>query len=168
MVVAFGGALLAGIPQIGEAQCSGASCTVSITMPVGDVMRMTLSATNSALGTPGESDFTAGFRDVSGSSGTVTVKANRAFRVQVSGGSTLFSYSGSLANPSKPASDLVWAATAAGRSTSTNNLGATGTLLSASATAGTAQSIFLRTKWAFNRDVPGTYSVNVVLTLTAP
>ena len=137
-------------------------------MPVSDVLRLTLSTASVGLGTPALADFTAGHRDVTGAAATATAKANRAFRVQVVGGSSNFSYSGSLPNPSKPASDLKWATTQGGLTTTTFTMGTTATLINSTATAPTSQSIFFRTLWLFNRDVPGSYSLIVSFTLSAP
>jgi hypothetical protein len=147
--------------------CSGATCTVEITMPVSDVLRLSLSASSVALGNPVESDFQAGYRNVSGGAVNVTAKSNRAFSVQLSSVTPTFSYSGTLANPNKAASDLLWATSAGGLATTTNTFGATTTFLSRGAGSITSP-LFLRTLWSFATDVPGTYSLTVRLTLSAP
>lgn len=147
--------------------CSGATCTVEVSMPVNDVLRLTLSATSVGLGTPTEADFAAGYRDVSGAAVNVSAKANRAFSVQVTGVTPSFSYLGTLTNPAKPASDLLWSTSAAGLSSTTNHMGASATLLNQG--AGTFTSpLYLRTRWDFARDVPGTYSLAIRLTVSAP
>jgi hypothetical protein len=151
----------------GQLGCSGSTCTVEITMPVNDVLRLSLNTSSIALGSPVEADFLAGYRDVSGTAVNVTAKSNRAFTVQLSSVAPSFSYSGSLTNPDKPASDLLWASSAGALSTTTNTLGTTTTLLSQNAGAVTAP-LFLRTLWSFARDVPGTYSLTVRFTLAAP
>ena len=157
------------MPYVARAQvgCVGATCTVEITMPVNDVLRLTLSTASIGLGTPTVGDFTAGYRDVFGAAATVTAKANRAFRVQMAGGSASFVYSGSLPNPSKPATDLEWATTQAGLATTTFTMGATATLIN-SAAAAISQPIYFRTLWLFNRDVPGSYSLTVSFTFSSP
>jgi hypothetical protein len=135
-------------------------------MPVSDVLRLTLSTASVGLGTPTLADFTAGYRDVAGAAATVNAKANRAFRVQVVGTSANFGFVGGLPNPSKPAADLKWATTQAGLTTTTFTMGATATLMNSAAAGPAAQSIYFRT--LFNRDVPGTYSLTISFTLSAP
>jgi hypothetical protein len=161
---------LALAPHIARGQlgCSGATCTVEITMPVTDVVRLTLSQTSIALGTPTGSDYVSGYRDISGAAATVTVKANRAFRVQIVGSTSNFTYSGAFANPNKPASDLLWATSQAGLASTTNTMGASATLMNQGASASATQLLFLRTLWRFSTDVPGTYSLIVSVTLSAP
>jgi hypothetical protein len=165
----IGLALLAVATRQAQAQlgCSGATCTVEITMPVSDVLRLSLSASSVALGSPVEADFQVGYRDVSGAAVNVTAKSNRAFTVQLSSVTPAFSYSGTLTNPNKPASHLLWATSAGGLATTTNTFGTTTTFLSQDA-ASVTSPLYLRTLWSFANDVPGTYSLTVRLTLSAP
>ena len=136
-------------------------------MPVTDVLRLTLSTSGVGLGTPLEADYLAGYRDVAGAAASVSVKSNRAYRVQVAGLAPAFSYLGALADPAKPASDLLWSASAAGLATTTINMGSPGTLMNFG--AGTATSpLFLRTRWDLARDVPGIYSLAIRFTVSAP
>jgi hypothetical protein len=142
--------------------------TLNMSMLVTDVMRLTVSGTTTALGAPVHADYVAGSRDAAGP--TVTVKANRAYRVQVVGATTNFAYTGSLTNPSKPRTQLLWG-TVAG--TYANNAGTAATLLSGSAAPAPAasapsQQIFLRTQWSFAADVPGSYSLVLNFILAAP
>jgi hypothetical protein len=147
--------------------CSGATCTVEISMPVTDVLRLSLSAPNIALGSPDDVDYQAGYRDVAGTAVNVTVRANRSFVVQLGGVTGSFSYAGSLTDPVKPASDLRWATSAAGLASTTNHMGTSATLL-ASPAAFLTQPLFLRTLWSFATDVPGTYALTISFTLSAP
>src|SRR5262245_51688187 len=88
--------------------CSGATCTVEISMPITDILRVSLSVPSIGLGSPSDVDYAAGFRDVAGSAVDVTVKANRPVSLQMAGLSPTFSYLGSSSNPMKPASHLLW------------------------------------------------------------
>lgn len=160
--------LVAPVRLVAQLGCAAATCTVEVTMPVSDVVRITTSQASVALGTPAVSAFTAGYLDVSGAATTVTVKSNRAFRVQIVGTTASFSYGGSFANPAKPASDLKWATSQAGLTSTTNTMGTTATLMNTGAAAAATQSLFLRTVWLYSRDVPGTYTLVVALTLSAP
>ena len=92
-------ALLAAASQAdGQASCTGNPCTVQVTASatVNDVLKLTLSGTTTALGTPTEADYDAGFKDVAGP--TASVKANRPWHVDIAGAGATFTYAGSLAN----------------------------------------------------------------------
>jgi len=149
-----------------QATCTGNPCTVQVTASatVNDVLRLTLSGTSTALGTPTEADYDAGYKDVAGP--TASVKANRPWHVDIAGAAATFSYTGSLANPNKPATDLLWG-TAAG--TYGNTMGGSAVLLNgATGTGSASQAIFFRTLWSWTSGVPGSYSLVINFTLAAP
>ncbi|HET9982929.1 MAG TPA: hypothetical protein VFQ38_05065 [Longimicrobiales bacterium] len=145
------------------AQCAGGSCDASLSMTVGDVMRLTLNGANTALGTPVEADFTAGYRDATGP--VATVRCNRACMVTLLGATATFGYAGTLPNPNKPAADLRWGTT---NGAYPNTLGSAATVYSGAATDGTARPLFYRTLWSFSSDVPGTYTLVASFTISAP
>jgi hypothetical protein len=151
----------------GQLGCSGATCTVEISMPVTDVLRLSLSSGSVALGAPNDVDYQAGYRDVSGVAVSVTAKSNRPITVQLGALTPTFSYAGSMTNPNKPASHLLWATSAAALPTTTKHFGTTLTLLSQSA-GSTTMPLYFRTLWSFASDVPGTYGLTISLTLSAP
>jgi hypothetical protein len=155
-------------PAAAQLGCSGATCTVEVTMPVVDVLRLSLNVPSIALGSPTEADFTAGYRDVPGPAVTVTAKSNRAFQVQMGGATGTFQYTGAHPNPTKPASQLLWATSQAGLSATTSHMGTTSMILNQSAGASAQAMIFMRALWNFTSDVPGSYSMNVRFTLSAP
>jgi len=161
--------LLAGTTRQAGAQlgCSGATCTVEISMPISDILRVSLSVPSVGLGSPSDVDYAAGFRDVAGPAVAVTVKANRPVSLQMAGQSPTFGYAGTMSNPIKPATDLLWATTAAGLNGTPFNMGSPATLYSGGPTSVT-QSLFFRTLWNFATDVPGTYSLTISFTLSAP
>jgi hypothetical protein len=163
MLLLFTGSARHAWAQLG---CAGTTCTVEITMPVTDVLRLSLDASGLALGSPTESDYFAGYRDIAGAV-SVTAKANRAFQVQISGVSGTFTYTGPLADPAKPASDLRWATSAATLGSTTNHMGASSMLFNQGAGAITT-ALFLRTLWSFTTDVPGTYSLAIRFTFSSP
>ena len=167
--LAIAAVLFAGMTRQAGAQlgCSGATCTVEISMPISDILRVSLSVPSVALGSPSDVDYAAGYRDVAGPAVTVTVKANRPVSLQMSGQSAVFGYAGSMSNPSKPASNLLWATSAAALNGTPFNMGAPATLYSGAATS-TALSLYFRTLWNFATDVPGTYSLTISFTLSAP
>jgi hypothetical protein len=164
--ILFGCVLLL-IPRQAWAQlgCAGATCTVEVSMPIVDVLRLSVSASSVSLGAPTDADYQAGYKDVMPVS--VTVSANRPVMVQVTGLASLFSYSGSMANPGKPASQLLWATSAAGLSSTTNHMGTLLTFVSQNAGSAVIP-LYLRTLWSYAIDVPGTYSLGISFTLSAP
>jgi hypothetical protein len=160
--------LLGVVSMTGAAQatCTGNPCSVQVTASatVVDILKLTVSSATAALGSPTESDYDAGFLDAAGP--TASVKANRPWHVDVAGGAAVFTYTGSLTNPNKPASSLLWG-TSAG--TYANDMGTSAVLLSgATGTGSASQPIFFRTLWSWASDVSGTYSLVVNFTLAAP
>lgn len=155
-------------PSQAQLGCAGSACTVEVTLPVSDVMRISLSSTGVSLGSPTENDYRNGYRDVAGPAVTATVKANRAFQVQVVGNGATFQYAGSSTNPNKAASDLRWSTSQAGLASTTNHMGTAATLLNSGPGSSVQASLYLRTLWDFTRDVPGTYSMAIRFTLSAP
>ena len=147
--------------------CSGATCTVQISMPVTDVLRISIGTASVGLGAPTDVDYQAGYRDVAGVAVSVNGKSNRPFLVDMSALTGSFLYAGSMTDPDKPASDLKWATSAAGLATTTNHMGTSATLINQGA-GNVTVPLFLRTMWDFTRDVPGTYSLAIRFTVSAP
>jgi hypothetical protein len=177
-LVAIAALLLSG-PLLHAQVCSDSrttpgsvQCTIDVTLQTNVILKLTVNTVNAALGTPVEADYVAGFKDVSGAVASATVKSNRAFQLQVLASTTNFGFTNtaghSFANPNKPASDMLWATTQAGLSTTTKNMGTQSSLIAQGGTSGVSQSIFVRTNWSFIRDVPGNYSLTVNFTVSAP
>ena len=82
-----------------------------------------------------------------------------SFKVQVDAATPNFNI------VSKPASDLTWG-TVSG--TYPNNVGTPASLISSGASNGTSQQIFFRTIWNFANSPPGSYSLTVRYTISAP
>jgi len=146
------------------------TCTVntSASLVIGDVLSLTLSATNTTLTPPGSNDYDAGF--VADAGPTATVRGNRAWRLLMSAATPTWTavntQPGVSARANKPASDLRRATAAGGPFASLSTTPAT--LVSGAASAGTATNIFLRTTYAWTLDTPGAYSLVVTFTLLAP
>jgi len=161
--------LLGSAPMMAQT-CTTNPCTVGVatTATVNDVLRLTLDQVTLDLGTPTEADYDATFKDAA-SHRTATVKANRPWHVAVIGAASTFGYTGTLTNPNKTASDLMWSKTSGGLGTPDGNMGASTNLFSGSTgTGSSAQDIYFRTKWTWASDVPGNYSLTVNFTLSAP
>jgi hypothetical protein len=149
-----------------QATCTGNPCSVQLTASatVNDVLRLTLSGASTNLGTPSETDYDAGYKDVAGP--TASVKSNRPWHVDIAAAAATFGYAGVLTNPNKSASELLWGATAG---TYGNNMGSAAVLMNgATGTGSTSQAIFFRTLWSWASDVPGSYSLVINFTVAAP
>lgn len=146
-------------------------CTVtsthSLTMP--SLLSLTMagftSGTSQTLAAPTDiSDFSSGSTiQVPTTGPTFTVKANRAYKVQISAAAASFTGT----SYAKPAADLAWSTSSSGTfatlSTTAADVDAGG------ATAGsTSVGLFYKTTYKLLQDVPGTYSLDVKFTLVAP
>ncbi len=167
------GMLLSGVGQPLSAQstCSSTtSCTVAVTLrlPQPMVVSLALSASSTTIPTLTAQVLSAGFAEVAGP--TMVVRANSPYRVSVQSAASTWTYSGSAANPQKPASDLQWSATASGpwvSSATSATLWPTNSLV-APATSGRSLAIFYRSLWSWTANPPGNYSIPVNITLTSP
>src|SRR3954465_5706582 len=146
--LAFAGAT----PAIAQCTASGApaNCTQpgSASMTAGRVVRLQVSAGSTSLTAPTAADFDAGFNSTTGP--TLTVSANAPWMLQVrasaaSWGATNTSR-GVPARVNKPAADLKWGANAGGPFSALSTTDAT--LVSGSATANSATTLYLQTLYS--------------------
>lgn len=149
---------------------AAASCTVNVTttLTVPTILRLTMPAGSTPFGTVTMTDFDNGYAQVAGP--TVTIKANQAWRVQLSSSATFWSAVttdiGNPARATKPIADLQWSAAAGGPYTGTI---ATGVQIGGgNGTGGTVLPLFFRSLWGYSLDTPGNYSVAVTFTLLSP
>ena len=163
MRILFGLVVLsAGLARTAAAQqtCNGgASCplTVSATATINSVARLSISSATTTLTTPTISNFgTAAGVDSPGP--TVTVKSNTGYTLTASAGASTWSGGAN----DKPASDLKMKINGG----SAVALGQVGQ--SANATSGTTFTIGYNTIYSFTVDTPGSYSLVVKYTLSAP
>ena len=162
------------LPAIARAQCtatgSGDSCTQpgSASMTPGRVVRLQMTAASTSLTAPTPTDFDAGFNSTTGP--TLTVSANAGWTLLLRSAGTFWTATntspGAPARTTKPAADLRWSTAANG----TFNALTTGdiTLVTGSATASNATTLYFQTLYNWTLDTPGNYSLSVVLTLTSP
>jgi hypothetical protein len=102
---------------------------------------------------------------------TFTIKANRSWTLKIkSQNATNWTYSGSFVGV-KPIGDLAWSTAVGGTFAAITNTDATFTS-GASSSNGAAAQVFFRTSWTADytsaSNLPGTYSLPIVFTLTAP
>jgi hypothetical protein len=168
---AVGTALIAA-PAAAQCTASGApaSCNQpgSASMTAGRVVRLQVSAGSTPLTAPTPADFDAGFNATTGP--TLTVSANAPWMLQVRASAASWTATntspGAPARTNKPAADLQWARSSAGPFVALSTTDAT--LVSGTATASTATTLYFQTLYGWTTDTPGNYSLTVVLTLTAP
>ena len=171
--------LVAAVARTSAAQsCSIAStaatptpCTVtsthSLTMP--SLLSLTMagftSGTSQTLNAPTDiSDFSSGNTiQVATTGPTFTVKANRAYKVQISAAAASFSGT----TYAKPAGDVTWSTASNGTFAALSTTAAD--VDAGAATAGsTSVGLFYKTTYKLLQDVPGTYTLDVKFTLVAP
>ena len=104
---------------------------------------------------------------------TLTVQANRTWKVSVSTSATNWTATGTFAWQNKPIGDLQWRVSAPYTSTEWTSLTGTATQVApqtGSGSAGGSNSVTLiwSSRLAWTTDKPGTYSLPVTLTLTTP
>ena len=156
------------------AQCTAsgapASCGVpgSVSMTAGRVVRLQVSAASTTLTAPTPADFDAGFNSTTGP--TFTLSANAAWTLNLRASTALWMATntspGAPARTTKPAADLMWSTASNGtfNALTTSDVN----LVTGSATASNATTLFFQTLYDWTLDTPGNYSLSIVLTLTSP
>ncbi|HEX9129763.1 MAG TPA: hypothetical protein VF850_11430 [Gemmatimonadaceae bacterium] len=157
-----------------KAQCSGnaGSCNTTNTasVTVGALVKLDMTTTTTALTNPTADDVAAG--NVLANDGpSFTIKANRSWTMKIrSQNAASWTYSGSFSGV-KPISDLAWSTANNGTFVAITASDAT-FASSGSSTNGTAAQAFFKTSWTNDftsaSNAPGTYSLPIVFTLTAP
>lgn len=170
MALVLAGAALLGLSPLASAQtvCTGNPCSLTNTasVTVTAQLKLSLSSTTTTLTSPDTTAFNNGFQD-DPSMFTATVKANTGWTLSVKSAAATWTASGAGARASKPAGDLQWSSTGGSPFTaltaSNAQLATSGT-----GTSGTTKTISYHTLWDYTLDTPGTYSLGVVFTLSAP
>lgn len=149
----------------GDCAVGGKNSTFAAFITVTTAVRMSLSSAAVALNAPGGAEFEAGFGQTTGPS--LTMRANQSWTVTIRAAQATWTASAPPARANKPASDLRWGTSGAGPFT-----GLTTTAVSLAtgptATAGTVIPLYFRVMYAWTLDTPGTYSLPLQLTITAP
>jgi hypothetical protein len=165
--------LFAASSRVG-AQCTAsgapANCGLpgSVAMTAGRVVRLQVSAGSTALTAPTPADFDAGLNATTGP--TFTVSANASWTLHMRAFTALWTATntspGSPARTNKPAADLKWSTASNGSFAALTTTDVN--LLTGSATASSATTLYFQTLYDWTLDTPGNYSLSIVLTLTAP
>lgn len=146
---------------------ANASCSVnvasSLTIPI--LIRLTIDDTSTTLVAPTAADYTAGQTTTGATGPVVTIKTNNNWTLLVAATSALWTGTGG-ARANKPVGDLLWATTSGGSYAAMTTSNATvsfGTRGSSNVT-----TLFYKTNWNWTLDTPGTYTLTVIFTATAP
>ncbi|MEO8911146.1 MAG: hypothetical protein ABI408_13115 [Gemmatimonadaceae bacterium] len=156
-----------------SAQCSGigtCNTTNTTTLNIGALVKLDMSATTTSLTSPTANQVDVG-ATISDAGPTFTVKANRSWSLNIrSGNATNWTYAGSFAGV-KSIADLTWSNAVAGSYvaiTASDVLMTSG----AAASGGTAAQAFFKTVipagFTNAANQPGSYSMPIIFTLTAP
>ena len=158
------------VAQTCTAATPNGTCTVatSTTLTIGRVVQLTLSSVATPLTAPTLADYDAGF--VANTGPTATVQSNGPWRLQITATAATWTAAntepGVAARANKPASDLTWSTAVGGPFA-----GLTVTpvdAVTAGATSSNVTSFFYRTLYSWTVDTPGSYSLIVRFTITAP
>ena len=163
-----------GAGQVDAQGCSGAaSCagTNTATVLVPALVKLVMPSNTTSLTAPTADQIETGATVGPDAGPTFTVKANRSWTLNIkSGAPTNWTYSGAFAGV-KPIADLLWSNAVAGTYaaiTTSDILFTSG----AAATNGASAQPFFKTVWASGftnaANQPGTYTLPVTFTLTAP
>ena len=164
--------------QANAQNCSGnaGSCNTTNTasVTVGALVKLGMSSAATALTAPTAAQLDAGASaDIDNAGPSFTIKANRSWTLKIKAQLAVagfWDYVGSSSGQ-KPIGDLSWATSAGGSYTAISASDAS-FASSASASNGAAAQAFFRTNWLNDfssaSNAPGTYSLPIVFTLTAP
>ena len=156
-----------------NAQCSGSnSCNTTNTasVTVGALVKLGMSSATTTLTNPTADDVDAG-NVIADAGPSFTIKANRSWTLKIkSQNAANWTYVGSNSGV-KPIGDLSWSTAANGTFAAITSSDATFTS-GAAASNGTAAQAFFRVSWLNDftsaSNAPGTYSLPIVFTLSAP
>lgn len=167
------GFALTSVPLAAQGNCNvnregvcqvGATAAYALNVTITSVVRLSLPNSAIALGTATPAEFTAGF-------GTpvevpLSIRANTGWAISIAALSPVWSASPASAWQAKPVSDLSWGASPVGPFT--NMSVAPSTIQSGGATANSVIPLYLRSRYGWATDSPGSYSLPLQITITAP
>jgi hypothetical protein len=150
----------------GPAGTCTTTATTALTVPT--ILRLTIGSGTTSFGTITAAAYNTGNTAVAGPS--VVVKANQAWRVQISSTATFWTAVNTdplnPARTTKPLADLKWGPTTGGAWTAMSGTGAQ--IGAGGRTGGTTIPLAFQSLWSYTTDTPGNYSVPVTFTLLSP
>jgi hypothetical protein len=163
-----------GASQANAQSCSGNAGTCNTTntasVTVGVLVKLGMSSATTTLTNPTADDVDLG-HVIADAGPSFTVKANKSWTLKIkSQNAASWTYGGTDAGV-KPISDLAWSTAVGGPFAAITAADATFTS-GGSSTNGAVSQAFFRTSWTSDftsaSNAPGTYSLPIVFTLTAP
>lgn len=149
------------------ANCSTAVGSLQITITIANTFEMALTSGTTSLSAPTTATYNAGFAEDAGP--TATIRSNAPWTLSISAVTPTWSVVNTEVEPAranKPASDLGWAVSSLGPFTdlTINPV----QVASGPRTLAATISLFYRTRYQWDLDTPGIYSLPVVFTIVAP
>jgi hypothetical protein len=147
--------------------CSNAVGSLQITITIANTFEMSLSNATTSLSIPTTATYNAGFAENAGP--TATIRSNAAWTLSISAVAPTWGAVNTEAEPArqnKPASDLAWAVSSLGPFTDLTISPVQ--VASGPRTLASSISLFYRTRYQWDLDTPGIYSLPVVFTIVAP
>ena len=144
-----------------NASCTG-NVASSLTIPI--LLRLTIDDTSTTITPPTETDYN-NLQSGAITGPVATVKTNNSWTLLVRATAATWTGTGG-ASATKAVGDLLWSTASGGTYTAMSTTNAT----AATGTRGVANvaSIFYKVKWTWATDKPGTYTLTVIFTATAP
>jgi hypothetical protein len=150
----------------GQGTCMiGDDATHAIRITITQAIRLESSSGAVALSPPSGLDYDAGFGLTVGP--VLTMRSNVPWTVTLRATQPLWTATPAPSRADKPVTDLQWGVAAAGPFTDLST-SATAIATGASGTNGAAIPLHFRVKYAWLIDSPGTYSIPLQVTVTAP
>jgi hypothetical protein len=158
-----------------SAQCSGIGSCVSpahtASVTVGTLVKLGMTTTTTTLTAPSADDIDGGLLVGPDAGPTFTIKANRSWTLKIkSGNATNWTFVGT-GTGLKPIGDLQWALGSGGSYSPITSSDATFTS-GANSTNGASAQPYFKTQWVSDftsaANLPGTYSLPIIFTLSAP
>lgn len=151
-------------------QTGTGSCAISVSLAaaIPFAAQLTVSSASTAFGTIGPSTLAAGSTSgtLSATGPTISAIANFGYAVTLKAAASAWSYTGTSTDPAKPVSDLRFRLVTTGPFTTLTTGGTQ--ILSGSAGTSSSTATFLQSLWNWTTNPPGTYSLPLSVTLTAP
>lgn len=148
-----------------QASCTaGGDATHSITLTISTNARLTSPSSNVTLSTPNSADFAAGFGTAI--SVPLSILSNSSWMVSLRAGAPTWTASPGSAWQTKPAGDLQWGLTSGG--TFTDFTTSPVSVQTGTATGTAVLNVWLRTRFLWTADTPGSYSLPIEVIVTAP
>lgn len=166
IVPILGAAIVLVAPTAQGQTCAVNPCTVTNTASamIGELLQLTLAGADPTVLTPPVvTDFSGDEAFKTNTGPQATVRSNVPWTVTVEGAAGVWTGG----SGSKPASDLAWHPASAPNAYA-QDMSSADPLFDGGPTGGASETILYRTRWDITTDSPGTYTLVVNFTLSAP